>query len=147
MIKKIDIPMKQIGCYVFWMLLKYGYSFCNGTLNRRWFFVWIHNNQRMQIIFNMKRLLISVIISFLCLGLIISQTAKTKTDYWGNKTTTYYNQKGQKTGTSKTTSDSRNNQCTIFRNSQGMSIGTARTNEDYWGNESVIYRNSKGQKI
>ena len=53
----------------------------------------------------MKRILFSIVVLVVMSGVLFAQTAKTATDYWGNKTTTYKNQKGQSIGTTKTTTD------------------------------------------
>lgn len=62
----------------------------------------------------MKKNLFITVAFFMITVFGFTQSAKTTTDYYGNKTTTYSNPNGQNTGTAKTSTDYYGNQNTTY---------------------------------
>lgn len=68
-----------------------------------------------------------------------AQTAETRTDYFGNKTTTFIDSNGRSVGMAETRTDYFGNKTTIFTDSNGRLTGTAETRTDYFGNETTTF--------
>ncbi len=73
-------------------------------------------------------------------------SSETKTDFWGNKYTQYYDDNGNESGTSEIRKDFWGDTYRQYYDNSGNDTGTSKTEKNFWGDSYTQHYNSSGDK-